>query len=76
MARRGFSASEIVRDLRDDETDEFLMKKYDLSEDGLKKVFQELVETGLMTQEERALIAAASDKSMTVTAEHVRRSRH
>jgi ankyrin repeat protein len=44
------SAKEVIADVRAGATDEFLLKKYSISEKGLRSLFQKLIDASLITQ--------------------------
>lgn len=48
--KKTLSAKEVVEDLRAGATDEFLMKKYSISENGLQSLFQKLITAKILTQ--------------------------
>jgi len=48
--KKTLSAKEVAADIRADATDEFLMKKYGLSESGLQSLFGKLVTGNILTQ--------------------------
>jgi len=50
VAPRQISAKEVVADIRAGATDEFLMKKYGISEKGLQGLFQKLITAKAITQ--------------------------
>lgn len=50
--RRTLSAQKVVADIRAEATNDFLMKKYELSEKGLQSLFQKLLNTKILTQED------------------------
>jgi len=50
--KKTLSAKEAISDIRAGASDEFLMKKYGVSEKGLKSLFQKLVEAKVLTQDE------------------------
>ena len=52
MEKATISAKEIVADIRAGATDEFLMKKYNISDKGLQRLFQKLISAKVLTQAE------------------------
>lgn len=52
MAKRTISGKQVLEDIRAGMTDMQLIRKYDLHPPGLQKLFNKLIETGLITQEE------------------------
>ncbi len=49
--KKKLSAKEVITDIRAGATDEFLMKKYGVSENGLQSLFQKLVAAKVITQD-------------------------
>lgn len=52
MAKRTISGKQVLEDIRAGMTDMKLIKKYDLHPPGLQRLFNKLVEAGLITPEE------------------------
>ncbi len=48
--KKTLSAKQVVADIREGATDEFLMKKYGVSEKGLQSLFQKLITAKILTQ--------------------------
>ena len=63
------SAREILADIRAGATDEFLMKKYGISDKGLQSLFQKLVNAKVITQDELDRRAPAVEKVKAVFVE-------
>ncbi|MGO9568091.1 MAG: hypothetical protein ACLP5H_11160 [Desulfomonilaceae bacterium] len=51
MGKATISAKQVLVDIRAGATDEFLMKKYGVSENGLQSLFQKLVTAKVITQD-------------------------
>jgi uncharacterized protein len=54
MAPKKISAKELVSDIKTEMSDQNLMSKYDLSPQGLQKLFQQLLDKGLINESELA----------------------
>lgn len=54
MAQKKISARELVADIKGEMSDQNLMSKYDLSSQGLQKLFQQLLDKGLIEESDLA----------------------
>lgn len=62
---RNIKAKEFIKDVRSGMDDTALMEKYDLSQQGLQKVFQKLVEADFITVLELHERARLTDSQVT-----------